>query len=95
MNALTAQQRKHYELERTTVLSNELSINFRESKGRSYMGLISYEVLFISRINKFHREVEFYIEAQSMGEAIKLANKKLSKTYGDCSSFSMNYIKEI
>jgi hypothetical protein len=59
------------------------------------MGLISYEVLFISRINKFHREVEFYIEAQSMEDAIKQAHKKLSQTYGDCSSFSMNYIKEI
>lgn len=59
------------------------------------MGLISYEVLFISRINKFHRDVEFYIEAQSLEEAIKQAQVKLSKTYGDCSSFTMNYIKEI
>ena len=95
MNALTAQQRKHYELERTTVLSDELSISLRERKGRSDMGLISYEVLFISRINKFHRDAEFYIEAVSLEEAIKLAQVKLSKTYGDCSSFSLSYIKEI
>ena len=59
------------------------------------MGLISYEVLFISRINKFHRDAEFYIEAESLEEAIKLAKVKLSKTYGDCSSFSLNYIREI
>jgi hypothetical protein len=90
-----ALQPNHAKLERTSVLSNELSINCRERKRRSYMGLISYEVLFISRINKFHREVEFYIEAQSMEDAVKQANKKLSQTYGDCSSFSMNYIKEI
>lgn len=94
MNALTALQLKHNELERTSVLSDELSISFRERKGRSDMGLIDYEVLFISQINKRHRHTLVFLEARDRVEAVKFANVILSKRFGDPESFHVASIEE-
>lgn len=51
------------------------------------MGLIGYMVKFSSRINKFHRNAEFYVEAYTKKEALTLGLTKLNKSYGDTSSF--------
>ena len=95
MNALTALQLKHNELERTTVLSDELSISLRERKGRSDMGLVKeYVVFFVSQINKRHRHTGVFLEARNKVEAIKFANLILAKRFGDPESFHVADIEE-